>query len=125
MTWKKDAGFRAWLTLQFGHGLSTVDDLASSSLPLLAEGHFVATYKFALFQALADLAVLKGQDSCAPLELSTKEIAAKFIELYWRQCRPFQVAGVEPGLILHQNTGRRPSSRASAVERGPRMTSAG
>ena len=36
---------------------------------LLAEGLFVASYKFALVHALADLAVLKGDDSGAPLEL--------------------------------------------------------
>lgn len=53
---------------------------------LLAEGSFVASYKFALLQALADLAVLKGEDSGAPLDLYTKDIAAKFVELYWRQC---------------------------------------
>ena len=72
---------------------------------LLAEGSFVASYKYALIHALADLAVLKGEDSGAPLELTTKEIAAKFVELYWRQCRPFQVGGTTSGLILQQNTG--------------------
>ena len=47
---------------------------------LLAEGLFVASYKFALVHALADLAVLKGDDSGSPLDISTKEIAAKFVE---------------------------------------------
>src|SRR5262245_46402158 len=73
---------------------------------LLAEGLFVASYKFALVHALADLAVLKGEDSGAPLELETKEIAEKFVELYWRQCRPFQVGGAVSSLILQQKTGR-------------------
>jgi HNH endonuclease len=73
---------------------------------LLAEGLFVASYKFALVHALADLAVLKGEDSGAPLEISTKDIAAKFVELYWRQSRPFQVGGETTGLILQQNTGK-------------------
>ncbi len=72
---------------------------------LLAEGQFVASYKFALVHALADLAVLKGDDSGAPLGIETKDIAAKFIELYWRQSRPFQVGGEATGLILQQNTG--------------------
>jgi 5-methylcytosine-specific restriction endonuclease McrA len=67
---------------------------------LLSEGQFTATYKFALLHALADLAVIKGDDSGAPLELTTKEIAAKFVELYWRQCKPFQ------GVVLQQNTDR-------------------
>jgi 5-methylcytosine-specific restriction endonuclease McrA len=73
---------------------------------LLAEGLFVASYKFALVHALADLAVLKGDDSGAPLEISTSEIAAKFVELYWRQSRPFQVGGEATGLVLRQNTGK-------------------
>lgn len=73
---------------------------------LLAEGSFVASYKFALVHALADLAVLKGNDSGAPLDLETRDIAAKFVELYWRQARPFQVGGEVTGLILRQNTGK-------------------
>lgn len=72
---------------------------------LLAEGLFVASYKFALVHALADLAVLKGDESGTPLEIETKEIAAKFVELYWRQARPLQVGGGATGLILQQNTG--------------------
>ena len=73
---------------------------------LLAEGLFVASYKFALVHALADLAVLQGDDTGAPLEISTKDIAAKFVELYWRQSRPFQVGDQATGLILQQNTGK-------------------
>ena len=72
---------------------------------LLAEGQFTASYKFALVYALADLAVLKGEDSGAPLEIDTRDIAAKFVELYWRQSRPFQVGGEATGLMLLQNTG--------------------
>lgn len=73
---------------------------------LLAEGLFVASYKFALVHALADLSVLKGEDTGAPLEIATRDIAAKFVELYWRQTRPFQVQGGATGLILQQNTGK-------------------
>src|SRR5262249_4069119 len=83
---------------------------------LLAEGLFVASYKFALLHALADLAVLKGEDSGAPLELSTKDIAAKFVELYWRQCRPFQVGSATSGLILQQNTGKQASIISQIVK---------
>lgn len=72
---------------------------------LLSEGLFVASYKFALIHALADLAVLKGDDSGDTLELSTKEIAIKFIELYWNQSRPFPIGG-DSGLVLQQNTGK-------------------
>ena len=48
----------------------------------------------------------EGRGSGAPLDLDTKDIAAKFVELYWRQCRPFQVGDETSGLILQQNTGK-------------------
>jgi 5-methylcytosine-specific restriction endonuclease McrA len=83
---------------------------------LLSEGLFVASYKYALIHALADLAILKGEDSGAPLELTTKEIAAKFVALYWRQCRPFQVGGASSGLILQQNTGKQAVIISQIVE---------
>lgn len=73
---------------------------------LLAEGQFVASYKFALIHALADLSVLGGDDSGAPLDIETRDIAAKFVELYWRQSRPLQVGGEATGLVLQQNTGK-------------------
>jgi hypothetical protein len=73
---------------------------------LLAEGQFVASYKFALLLALADLAVLQGDDSGGPITLSTCDIADKFIELYWQQCRPFEIGGQTAGLVLQQNTGK-------------------
>jgi len=72
---------------------------------LLSEGLFVASYKFALLRALADLAVLKGEDSEAELRLSVNDIAKAIIELYWRQSRPFY-AGSGQGRVLLQNTGR-------------------
>ena len=43
---------------------------------ILDEGIFTASYKFALLHALADLALEKGDDLGAPLEISTREIAA-------------------------------------------------
>ncbi len=72
---------------------------------LLAEGLFTASYKFALVHALADLAVLKGDDSGAPLPIDTREIAARFVELYWRQTRPFPAGGAAE-VVLLQNAGR-------------------
>jgi hypothetical protein len=56
---------------------------------LLGEGLFVASYKYVLLHALADLVVITGDDSGAPLELETQEIAAQYIELYWRLARVF------------------------------------
>jgi hypothetical protein len=60
---------------------------------VLTEGAFTTSYKFALVRALSDLAVLAGDDSGAPLELKTREIAARMVDLYWRQARPFPVTG--------------------------------
>jgi HNH endonuclease len=82
---------------------------------LLAEGLFVASYKFALLHALADLSVLKGDDTGAPLGLETKDIAAKFIELYWRQSRPFRPGVASDGLVLQQNTGKQAAVVAKIV----------
>ena len=73
---------------------------------LLVEGQFVASYKFALLHAIADLCVLRGDDSGAELNLDVRDIAEKFIELYWQQCRPFQIGSQSTGIVLQQNTGR-------------------
>lgn len=74
---------------------------------LLAEGQFVATYKYALLLALADIAVEYGDDSGDSLKIQTKQIAEKFIQYYWRQCVPY-LPRVDPASdqILRQNTGR-------------------
>src|SRR5579859_1984461 len=71
---------------------------------LLEEGAFVATYKFALLLALADLSIEQGNDSGAPLKLATKDLAEKFVQFYWRQVAPF--AASSESSILQQNTGR-------------------
>ena len=71
---------------------------------LLDEGSFVASYKFALLHAIADLCVLRGDDSGSELELLTSEIAEQFVRLYWRQAAPF-VTG-DHKKILKQNTGQ-------------------
>ncbi|HEX8209715.1 MAG TPA: HNH endonuclease signature motif containing protein [Longimicrobium sp.] len=73
---------------------------------LLNDGSFVATYKFALLHAIADLAVLHGNDSGGELRLGTREIAEEIIELYWRQALPFPAGGTGTALVLRQNTGR-------------------
>ena len=52
---------------------------------LFSEGGFVATYKFALLQALAALSVEKSEFSEDSLKITTREIAEKFIQYYWRQ----------------------------------------
>lgn len=74
---------------------------------LLDEGGFTATYKFALLMALADLSVELGDDEGGPLEITSEQIARKFILFYSRQARPFVPADPGAGAsILHQNTGK-------------------
>lgn len=70
---------------------------------LLDSGRFTATYKFALFLALAELAVERGDDSGAALRLSLDDIASRFLSLYWRQATPFFTN--DAGSVLQQNTG--------------------
>jgi hypothetical protein len=76
---------------------------------LLKEGAFVATYKYALLAALADLCVEKGDDTGSPLKLDISEIGEKFVVYYWRQTIPYipPTPGTETknGKILQQNTG--------------------
>jgi hypothetical protein len=73
---------------------------------LISDGSFVATYKFALLLALADLAVERGDDTTESLPLDTRDLAEKFVELYWRQVLPW-VPGSEstPGRLA-QATGK-------------------
>lgn len=82
---------------------------------LLDEGSFVASYKYALLHAIADLCVLDGDDSGAALELSTRRIAGQFIQLYWRQVAPFEAAGEQE--VLKQNTGRQAAVVRELAER--------
>jgi 5-methylcytosine-specific restriction endonuclease McrA len=72
---------------------------------LLDEGSFVATYKFALLSALADLSVERGTDADNELAIPTRDIAEKFILYYWRQSRPLTRKGQQP-FVLRQNTGK-------------------
>jgi 5-methylcytosine-specific restriction endonuclease McrA len=71
---------------------------------LLDEGAFVASYKFALLLALADLCIEFGNDTGAPLAISTDNIAERFIRYYWEQSRPYPAP--DKARILQQNTGK-------------------
>lgn len=74
---------------------------------LLSEGQFVATYKYALLVALADLAVEHGTDDDVPFDLPIRAIAEKFIELYWSQGAPYGSAVADGDYaVLLQNTGQ-------------------
>lgn len=75
---------------------------------LLDEGDFVATYKFALLQALADLSVEGAPNDQGALLIPLDRIAEKFIEYYWPQVVPFRPTSGSDG-ILQQNTGQQAS----------------
>jgi Apea-like HEPN len=66
---------------------------------VLDEGQFVATYKFALLIALIDIAIERGDDSGASLDVELEWLAEKFIELHWNHSKPFG------GAVLSQNKG--------------------
>jgi hypothetical protein len=72
---------------------------------LLAEGDFVATYKFALLNALADLSLELELEADGSLRVPVSAIAEKFVEYYWPQARPYRARG-GTGTVLFQNAGR-------------------
>jgi len=73
---------------------------------LFAEGDFAATYKFALLIALSDLAVEWARDDGAALALTNRQIADRFIHLYWRHASPYGTgrSDAEPRVLV-QNIG--------------------
>ena len=73
---------------------------------LISDGSFVATYKFALLLALADLAVERGDDTTESLPLDTLDLAEKFVDLYWRQVLPWVPGAEGPTGRLVQATGQ-------------------
>ena len=72
---------------------------------LLDSGRFSATYKFALFLAVAELAVERGDDSDARLRIPLEAIADRFLALYWRQAAPYPAA--HTAAVLRQNAGKK------------------
>lgn len=55
---------------------------------LLDEGQFTASYKYALLIALADLSVERTIAPDGTLAIPLRELAGRFIELYWRHAAP-------------------------------------
>ncbi len=72
---------------------------------LLTEGDFVATYKFALLNALADLCL--EREPAADGSLRVPVIAEKFIEYYWPQARPYREREA-PGSCCSRTPGGKP-----------------
>jgi hypothetical protein len=91
---------------------------------LLDEGSFVASYKYALLMALADLSVEKGDNSGDALPLHARDIALKFIRYYSRQAQPFPTANDIDQNILHQNSGQQ-AALVGLVQEDPATYNAG
>lgn len=75
---------------------------------LLVEGDFVATYKFALLHAIADICIerplILNADPALKTAISIDDLVEKFIELYWQHSLPF---GANDGyFVLIQNSGK-------------------
>lgn len=62
------------------------------------EGEFVATYKFALLHAIADICVERADDAKGRLHIPIQDLGAKFLELYWNHAAPYN------GNVILQNT---------------------
>jgi 5-methylcytosine-specific restriction endonuclease McrA len=72
---------------------------------LFNESDFSSTYKYALLISLADLAIELGRDDNSELELTNRQIAERFIELYWQQSSPYKTSRTDDGGVLYQNHG--------------------
>lgn len=72
---------------------------------LFNESDFSSTYKYALLISLADLAIELGKDDNSELELTNRQIAERFIELYWQQSSPYKTSKANDNGVLYQNHG--------------------
>ena len=72
---------------------------------LFNESDFSSTYKYALLISLADLAIELGKDDDSKLELTNRQIAERFIELYWQQSSPYKTSKSNDRGVLYQNNG--------------------
>lgn len=84
---------------------------------LFAEGDFTATYKFALLIALSDLAVEWGVDDGSELPLTTRQIAERFVQQYWRHVLPYGTDRIHTTAgVLSQNLGAQAAVLAAIEE---------
>lgn len=72
---------------------------------LFNESDFSSTYKYALLISLANLAIVYGKDDDSELEINNRQIAERFIELYWQQSSPYKSSKANDSGILYQNNG--------------------
>lgn len=84
---------------------------------LLVEGDFVATYKYALLHAIADICIEQplNDDPSAEVIISFNELVEKFLNLYWQHAVPFGTSS-ESDAILLQNTGKQAKIIANLYE---------
>jgi 5-methylcytosine-specific restriction endonuclease McrA len=77
---------------------------AEKLLTLLDRGSFVATYKYAVLLGLMDLCLEHSTaKGAAPTSVTTTQLAAKVLDLYWPQTKPFAKLG---STLLRQNSGQ-------------------
>ena len=75
---------------------------AEKIVQLLDEGGFSATYKYAVLLGLTDLCLERSAvDGSPPTSITTPQLAAKIVELYWPHAEPFD----DTGVVLRQNSG--------------------
>lgn len=69
--------------------------LAERVLGVLDEGTFSATYKFALFTAILDVCIENtSRHGLPPSVITTRQLAARVLELYWSHSVPYGARGV-------------------------------
>jgi hypothetical protein len=87
---------------------------AEKIVQLLDEGGFSATYKYAVLLALMDLCLERSAvDGSPPTSITTPQLAAKIVELYWPHAEPFD----DTGVVLRQNNGSQPRRHAPLLPR--------
>src|SRR3989304_9783438 len=80
--------------------------VAEKILPLLDEGRFTATYKYAVLLGLIDLCLVNTAPPATPPDsLTTYQLAEKIVEIYWPQSAPYQAR--DGGRGLKQKERRR------------------
>ncbi|MEL7478645.1 MAG: hypothetical protein AAGJ17_07105 [Pseudomonadota bacterium] len=73
---------------------------------ILSEGDFVATYKYALLNAIADICIEKLDVSAnESLKIEHSLLAEKLLQLYWHHAMPFSNIKSGADALLKQNSG--------------------
>ena len=97
--------------------------VAERIVALLDEGLFTATYKYAVLLGLLDLCLEKGMEAGpSGLTLTSRELAAKVLAIYWPQVRPTPLLG---GSTLRQSgSGARDARIVSRIASFKQATAA-